>query len=306
MQIAVFGSINIDLTAYAERLPRPGETLHGERYALGLGGKGCNQAVAASRLGAPTALVGRIGADEFGDRALAELETLAVPTGGIFRDNASDTGIAVIGVDAAAQNCITVIGGANMAIDASDVERAAGTFRNTDILLLQMEIPLEAGLLAADLVRESGGRVILDPAPAPQGGFAPDVLARIDLVTPNETETELLTGLRPTNGEEAARAAALLRTGGAGAAVVKLGASGVYYQDAGSEGFVEPFKVDSIDSVAAGDCFNGGLAVALAEGKPLGEAVRFAAACGALSTTKPGASASAPTRAEVEALLGRA
>ncbi|RYH08647.1 ribokinase [Tropicimonas sp. IMCC6043] len=305
MPIAIFGSINIDLTAYAERLPRPGETVHGERYALGLGGKGCNQAVAACRLGAETALVGRIGTDEFGNRALAELAALKVPTGGVFRDAESATGIAVIGVDATAQNCITVIGGANMAIGAADVERAAETFRGADILLLQMEIPLEAGLLAADLVRETGGEVILDPAPAPAGGYATDVLARIDLITPNETETELLTGLRPTNAAEAAEAAGLLRAKGAGAAVVKLGAAGVFYQDAASEGFVEPFKVESIDSVAAGDCFNGGLAVALSEGRPLGEAVRFAAACGALSTTKAGASSSAPTRAEVEALLKR-
>ncbi|SDJ05368.1 ribokinase [Aliiruegeria lutimaris] len=305
MPIAVFGSINIDLTTYADRLPRPGETLHGERYALGLGGKGCNQAVAARRLGAVTTLIGRIGEDEFGARARAELAAMGVPTRDIFQDPDSDTGIAVIGVDSTAQNCITVIGGANMAIDGSDVARAAERLAAADILLLQMEIPLEPALMAADLVRQSGGRVILDPAPAPANGYAPGVLARIDVITPNETETELLTGLKPTNAKEAAQAAAKLREQGVAAAVVKLGASGVYFQDAESEGFVEPFKVDSIDSVAAGDCFNGGLATALSEGRPLAEAVHFAAACGALSTTKRGASASAPTREEVEDLLAR-
>ncbi len=305
MPIAVFGSINIDLTTYAERLPRPGETLHGERYAIGLGGKGCNQAVAVSRLGAQMTLIGRIGDDEFGARARAELAAMNVTTQDIFLDPDNATGIAVIGVDADAQNCITVIGGANMAIDGSDVARAAERLSLADTLLLQMEIPLEPALMAADLVRKSGGRVILDPAPAPAKGYAPGVLSRVDVITPNETETELLTGMKPKNATEAAAAAGKLRAQGVGAAVVKLGAAGVYFQDAENEGFVEPFKVDSIDSVAAGDCFNGGLATALSEGKTLAEAVRFAAACGALSTTKRGASASAPTREEVEALLAR-
>lgn len=304
MSISVFGSINIDLTAYGEHLPRPGETLHGDRYAIGLGGKGCNQAAAASRLGSPTNLVGRIGQDEFGARAQAELAALGIATDAVFEDPGSDTGLAVIGVDSTAQNCITVIGGANMAIDGSDVHRAAESFRSCDILLLQMEIPLEPALMAADLVRQNGGRVILDPAPAPKDGYTSATLSRIDLITPNETETELLTGLKPANAAEAARAAGLLRGKGVAAAVIKLGASGVYYQDPTAEGFVEPFKVDSIDSVAAGDCFNGGLAVALSEGAGLGEAVRFAAACGALSTTKRGAASSAPSRPEVEALLG--
>lgn len=306
MPIAVFGSINIDLTTYGTRLPRPGETLHGDSYAIGLGGKGCNQAVAASRLGVRTTLVGRVGNDAFGKQALAELVSLGVATTGIRVDDGADTGIAVIGVDAGSQNCITVVGGANLAIDASDVERARAEFAAASILLLQLETPLEAGLAAADVVRAAGGRVILDPAPAPVDGLPEDILGRVDVVTPNETETERLVGLRPTNPEEAAQAATRLRAKGVGAAIVKLGARGVYYQDSQSEGFVPPFKVESIDSVAAGDCFNGGLAFALGGGMSLGDAVRFAAACGALSTTRTGASSSAPTLAEVEELLREA
>lgn len=305
MSIVVLGSINIDLTAYAARLPRPGETLHGDRYAIRLGGKGCNQAVAASRLGSPTVLVGRVGDDTFAKQALAELDACGVPTDGVLVDGNAETGIAVIGVDAQAQNCITVIGGANMAIDGSDVERARPALEAASVLLLQLETPLDAGLAAADIVRRAGGRVILDPAPAPSDGLPVDVLTRVDMVTPNETETELLVGLRPTNPEEAAQAATRLREKGVAAAVIKLGAAGVYYQDAESEGFVAPFKVASIDTVAAGDCFNGGLAHALNNGAPLGEAIRFAAACGALSTTKAGASSSAPTLEKVEALLRR-
>ncbi len=303
MPIAVFGSINIDLTTYSERLPRPGETLHGTGYRIGLGGKGCNQAAAVSRLGEPASLVGRIGRDAFGETALAFLKQHSVARDGIFIDEDSDTGMAAIGVDANAENCITVIGGANMAIDESDVVRSKPVFEAADILLLQMEIPLDAGLAAADIVRAHGGRVILDPAPAPQGGYEPSVYSRIDVITPNETETEILTGLRPGNDAEAKLAASYLRQKGVAAAVIKLGADGVYYQDATGDGFVTPFQVTSIDSVAAGDCFNGGLAYALAGGQPLGDAVRFAAACGALSTTKPGAADSAPTLEDVQALL---
>lgn len=305
MSIAVFGSINIDLAAYSERLPRPGETVHGTSYALGLGGKGCNQAAAARRLGADTILVGRVGRDEFGNRALSEIAGLDLAPDAIEVDPQNPTGLAVIGVDAYAQNCITVVGGANMAIDAGDVDRNGAVFRKADILLLQLEIPLAAGLQAAEMVREAGGKVILDPAPAPPGGLPPEVFARVDFLTPNETETELLTGLRPANAEEAAEAAQRLRARGIPGVIVKLGATGVYFQTADGDGFVPPFEVESIDSVAAGDCFNGGLAVALSEGRPIGEAVRMAAACGALSTTKAGASASAPTRRELDALLGR-
>lgn len=303
MSIAVFGSINIDLVTYSDKLPRPGETLHGRRYAIGLGGKGCNQAVAVAKLGHPVNLIGRIGKDGFGNTALSALKKHGVPADGVLIDEGSDTGVAVIGVDADAQNCITVIGGANMAVNGDDVERARAVFEAADVLLLQLEIPLEAGLAAADIVRATGGKVIFDPAPAPKDGLDPSVLARIDVITPNETESETLTGILPTNADDAARAAEALMAKGVSAAVIKLGAQGVFYKDATQSGFVRPFKVTSIDSVAAGDCFNGGLAYALADGKSLGDAVRFAAACGALSTTKPGASDSAPSLADVEHLL---
>ena len=303
MPIAVFGSINIDLVTYSKHLPRPGETLHGTHYRIGLGGKGCNQAAAVTRLGERAKLVGRIGKDAFGETALAFLKEHDVSLDGIFIDETSDTGMAAIGVDERAENCITVIGGANMAIDGSDVVRASSIFDAANILLLQMEIPLEAGLAAGDIVRAHGGRVILDPAPAPQGGYSSSVYSRIDIITPNETETEILTGLRPGDAAQAKKAALILRQKGVAAAVIKLGADGVYFQDVNEEGFVPPFKVESVDSVAAGDCFNGGLAYALACGHPLAGAVRFAAACGALSTTKPGAADSAPTLAEIKTLL---
>lgn len=305
MKIAVFGSINIDLTTYSKRFPLPGETVHGDRYAIGLGGKGSNQAVAASRLGAPTELIGRIGQDDFGETALAALRESGVSTDGVLVVPGANTGIAVISVDAQAQNSITVVGGANMTIEGSDVERARAQLESTDILLIQLETPLKDSLAAADIVRAGGGIVILDPAPAPLARFGPDILSRIDVITPNETETESLTGVRPANPKQAAVAAAYLRAKGVASAVIKLGANGVYYENAGGGGFVPPFKVDSIDTVAAGDCFNGGLAVALSNGKSLGDAVRFASACGALSTTRAGAASSAPALPDILDLLER-
>ena len=305
MTIAVFGSIDIDLTTYGKRLPQPGETVHGDSYAIGLGGKGSNQAVAASRLGAPTELIGRIGQDDFGETALASLREFGVSTDGVLVVSGAITGIAVIGVDAQAQNSITVVGGANMTIGDSDVERSRTLLEAADVLLLQLETPLKDSLAAADIVRAGGGIVILDPAPAPAAGFGPDTLARIDVITPNETETESLTGVRPTNPKQAAVAAAHLRARGVANAVIKLGASGVYFENADGGDFVPPFKVDSIDTVAAGDCFNGGLAVALSNGKSLGDAVRFASACGALSTTRAGAASSAPALPDILDLLAQ-
>jgi ribokinase len=304
MAIVTFGSVNVDVVAYSARLPRPGETIHGERYAMVLGGKGANQAVAAARLGAHSRIVGRAGVDAFGDLARARLAHFGVDTGLLLADAATPTGIAIIGVDAGAENCITVIGGANMAVDASDVERAGSALDAAAVLLLQLETPLPAGLAAAARTRAGGGLVILDPAPAPAGGLPADVFAQVDLMTPNETETEALVGVRPGTPEEGLEAARRLNDRGLAIAVVKMGARGVCYRGRGEEGFVPCFAVKAIDTVAAGDCFNGGLAFALARGDALPDAVRFAAACGALATTKPGASDAAPSLAEVQALMG--
>ncbi|KZL27807.1 ribokinase [Pseudovibrio sp. WM33] len=304
MSIVIVGSINVDITTRSDRLPQPGETLHGHSYAINLGGKGCNQAVAASKLGGEAKLVGRIGKDGFGDIAAQHLKDMGVSTEHVHLDENHGTGIAVIGVDANSENSITVIGGANLAVDESDLKRTSDVLESAKIMLMQLEIPVATCLSAAKKVRASGGKVIFDPAPAPVDGLPEGFLQNVDVVTPNETETEILTGFRPSNAAEAAHAANLLREQGVAAAVVKLGARGVYFKDDESEGFVEPFKVNAIDTVAAGDCFNGGLAYALDSGKSLAEAVRFAAACGALSTTKHGAATSAPTLAEVEALMG--
>lgn len=302
MTICVFGSINVDITAYSRRLPRAGETVHGERYLTGLGGKGANQASAASRLGTAVSMIGRLGRDVFAETARAELEAHGVNLG-LVEPGEAATGIAIIGVDAAGENCITVIGGANLGMSADDATRAAGALQACRVLLLQNEIPWPANAAAARLARKGGGFVIFDPAPAPQAGLAAEAYELCDCITPNESETEALTGVRPMDAETAKAAARLLRGMGAKSVILKMGAHGLYAENDSGGFFLPAFAVKAIDTVAAGDCFNGGLAHALSQGADFAAACRFAAACGALSTTRLGAAQSAPSLAEVENFL---
>jgi ribokinase len=304
MTIAVFGSINMDVTAYMERLPKPGETLQGREYKLGLGGKGANQAVAAAKLGGDVRFICRLGADDFAKPAERELASYGVDLALVAKDPNGATGIAIINVGEGGENYISLIGGSNLFMDGSDVERARPALEKADVLLQQIEVPLEAGLMAAAIVKAHGGIVILDPAPAPEHGLSDDILKAVDIITPNETEAGLILGWQPQTPEDGLRAARELRARGVGTAVVKLGARGLAVAAPDAEAIIAPFKVKAIDTVAAGDTFNGGLAHALEQGKPILEALTFAAACGALSTTRKGASAAAPTKTEVEAFLG--
>ncbi|WP_421693319.1 ribokinase [Aestuariivirga sp.] len=301
MSIAVVGSINMDVTAYMYRLPKPGETLHGKEYIVGLGGKGANQAVAAAKLGSKVAFIGRIGADDFGKGAERALAGYGLDLSFITKDAEGATGIAIINVGEGGENYISVVAGSNMAVDASDIARARPALEKAQVLLLQLEVPLEASLAAAAIVRAHGGTVILDPAPARD--LPRDVLSAVDIITPNETEAGLMLGWQPQSPEEGLKAAQELRARGVKTAVVKLGGKGLAVASEGLEKILPAFKVTPIDTVAAGDSFNGGLAHALEQGQPLEQALRYAAACGALSTTKKGASAAAPTKAEVEAFL---
>ena len=306
MTVCVFGSINMDVTAYMERLPKPGETLHGHDYKLGLGGKGANQAVAAAKLGSEVRFICRLGCDDFAGPAERELASYGLDLSLVGRDETGATGIAIINVGEGGENCISLIGGSNLAMDDSDVARGREALEVAQVLLLQLEVPLGASLKAAAIVKSRGGTVILDPAPAPKDGLSPQVLSAVDIITPNETEAGLILGWQPSGLDEGLKAARQLRQRGVATAVVKLGSRGLAVASAGLEIFLPAFVVKAIDTVAAGDSFNGGLAHALEQKMPLDKALRFAAACGALSTTKKGASAAAPTKAEVAAFLARA
>jgi ribokinase len=221
----------------------------------------------------------------------------------VAEDDAAGTGIAIISVDAQAQNCITVIAGANFMVGQQELAALGALPEAPRVLLLQLEVPMAVNIAAAKSVKARGGIVILDPAPAPAKGLPAELMQLVDVITPNEVETAALTGIIPGNTAQAEAAAVQLHHLGVQQSVIKMGALGAYWRGAEGAGHVPRFTVNAIDTVAAGDCFNGGLAVALAEGKSLGEAVRFASACGALSTTRRGAASAAPSRAEVEALL---
>lgn len=304
MSVVVIGSVTWDVALFASRLPRPGETLLGDRFAAGLGGKGANQAVAAAALGVPARIFGRVGDDDFGRAALAALPTFGLSAADIMTDAAAATALAAIFVGGDGENAIVQAPGANRAVDAADIERAGPALAAARALLLQLEITVDATLAAARAGRAAGATVILDPAPAPQDGLPGSVFMAVDIVTPNEIEAERFAGFRPTDADSGKAAAARLVELGAPAAIVTMGAAGCAWALAdGRQGFQPPFQVAAIDTVAAGDCFNGGLAAALAEGAGFEAGVRFAAATGALATTKVGAAAAAPSRAEVERLL---
>jgi ribokinase len=305
--LVVFGSINIDLVARLHHFPAPGETLHALGADLGLGGKGANQAVAIAKLGGDVVLMGRTGDDMFADHACASLRRRGVAPDGLFRSPGDMTGLAMICTNETGENTIVVAGGANLAMDGADVARLTPLLAPGAIVLMQCEIPMDTILAAARHIRGAGATLILDPAPVPDGGLPDELFHLASLMTPNETETERLTGLRPHDLDSARAAAGRLHDRGLRRAIVKLGARGVLYSDDSGripiQGFVPPFHVATIDSVAAGDCFNGGLAVALSRGMDLAHATRFAAACGALATTRKGAADAAPSCDEVESLL---
>ncbi len=300
--IVVVGSINMDLVARIDRLPAPGETRPARSLAFVPGGKGANQAVAMRRLGAEVAMIGRLGDDPFGATLREGLRSRGVETEGVAT-TAGPSGVALIQVDDAGENAITLVAGANGLVTPEDVRRHAATIAEAAALVVQLEVPLETVAEAIRIAREHGVRTVLDPAPAPAGPL-PDSLLAVDLLSPNQTEAEALTGVAVCNPEDAVRAANALRAQGARSVVVKLGAQGAAWVDAeGRSGHVRPFAVTPIDTTAAGDAFTGALTLRLVQGASLAEAVRFACAAGALATTKAGAQPAMPELQAVQTLL---
>ena len=302
MSLIVFGSINIDLVTTTGRLPVPGETLTGYNFFTAFGGKGANQAVMAARLGVSTHLVGRVGNDTFGQDLLASLQTAGVRCDLILVDQSIHSGVAVITVEDSGENSIILVPGANGQVDRTDVERLKPLLPEASALLLQLEIPLNAVQAAAENARNAGVTVILDPAPA-QVNVPAELYPLVDIITPNETEASLLAGFPVHDAATAAKAAEELQSRGVGSAIVTLGAKGVFCATPEESFFVPAFPVEVVDTVAAGDAFNGAMATALATGLPLREAVVWGAAAGALATTKVGAQPSLCDRATFDRFL---
>ncbi|MBI3944320.1 MAG: ribokinase [Armatimonadetes bacterium] len=303
-RIIVVGSIHTDLVITAPRLPARGETLLGGEFHTFNGGKGANQAVAAARLGGEVWLVGRVGQDLYGDFQRRSLGAAGVRTEFVAADPAAASGVALITVAPGGDNTIVVAAGASGGCAPEDVDRAADALASADALLLQLEIPLETVAHAARLARRHGVRVILDPAPAQP--IPPSLLEAVDLITPNETEAAVLCGADPARPGDPAELAACLRERVRGPVLVTLGPEGVLA--ATDEGVlrVPAVPVRAVDVTAAGDTFNGALAVALAEGRDIGAAIRWASYAAALSVTRLGAQSSIPTREEVDRFFAKA
>lgn len=301
MPIAVLGSINMDLVAQVPRLPAPGETLTGYEFFTAPGGKGANQAVAAARLGGSVFMVGRVGVDVFGGTLLESLANNHINIDKIIKETERSSGVATIAVDDNAENSIIVIPGANGLVSDADIEHLNEIIHEIDVLLLQLEIPMKTVIAAAQTAKRNGVKVILDPAPAQT--LPPEIYNSIDIITPNETEASLLVGFPVQNQNDAEKAAKELINRGVSQVIVKMGAKGVYWANAKTGKFFPAYKVDAVDTVAAGDAFNGGLAVALQDGLSISAAISWGMATGALSTTKRGAQPSMPDRDSVERLI---
>ncbi|GAB4139045.1 MAG: ribokinase [Cyanobacteria bacterium J069] len=302
MSVIVFGSLNMDLVARTPRLPGPGETLTGHNFETVPGGKGANQAVAVARLGVPTAMVGRVGGDSFGRDLLRGLQESGVACDRVLVDSSTHSGIAMIAVDDASENTIILVPGANGRVDESDVARLAEILPQATALLLQLEIPLPMVVAAAKAAKAAGVTVIFDPAPA-HPDLPLELFPLIDIITPNQVETGQLVGFPIPDLATAQKAAVALHERGVGTVITKLGKAGALCVTRGETFEIPTFPVQAVDTVAAGDSFNGGLAAGLAAGLTLRQATTQAAAVAALSVSKPGAQPSLPTRAELQAFL---
>ncbi len=297
MTVVVFGSINMDLVVRVPHLPLPGQTLTGQTFMTVPGGKGANQAVASARLGVPTRMIGRLGADLFGETLRHSLEGYGVDSSGVIKTADVPSGVALITVDDTAENTIVIVAGANGTIDDSDIARLADCLTNARVLMLQLEIPLDAVVKASRLAHERSVVVMLDPAPSRP--LPPELYPLIDIMTPNETEVEALVGFTVNDEASAARAVRVLVERGVRQVCIKMGSKGAYVNDR----LMPAYPVHAVDTVAAGDAFNGGLAAALSENLPIAEAARWGLAAGALSVTKAGAQPSMPGRDEVMAMF---
>ncbi len=298
--IVVVGSTNTDMMVKTSRLPAPGETILGGQFLMNAGGKGANQAVAAARLGGAVTFVAKTGNDVFGKAAVQSFKEEGIDTTYITADSQQPSGVALITVDEKGENCIVVAPGANASLSNTDVKLAAKTIQAATSMLLQLEVPLAVVLSAAEMAAAQGVRTILNPAPA---CLLPDELWRcITVLTPNEKEAELLSGITISDVETAGKAAAALREKGVASVIITLGAAGALVCDDEGQTLVPAPEVTAVDTTAAGDVFNGALAVALAEGSTLHNATAFAVKAAALSVTRMGAQASAPYRNEVDSM----
>ncbi|BEG97783.1 ribokinase [Bacteroides sedimenti] len=297
-KLLVVGSVNTDMVVKTHCLPKPGETVLGGTFLMNGGGKGANQAVSAARLGADVSFICKVGNDTFGERAKKTFEDEGIDTSNLLFDPENASGVALITVDDRAENCIVVAPGANANLHASDIPDLPDLIKQADYVLMQLEIPMTTIQTVADIAHKKNIPVILNPAPAQK--LSNNLLDKLFLITPNETEAEIISGVKVTDEESALQAAKKICDLGVACVVITLGKKGaLIYKDSQHE-IVPSIKVEAVDTTAAGDVFNGALAVGLMEKMPLKEAVRFACKAAAISVTRMGAQTSAPYRNEID------
>jgi len=296
-RITVIGSSNTDMVVKSKKLPAPGETILGGTFLMNPGGKGANQAVAAARLNGNVTFITKTGNDLFGEQAVHLFKFEGIDTRFIIRDPKNPSGIALISVDENGENCIVVAPGSNATLSAYDIEDAAFDVDPSDVFLMQLEIPLSTVEFVAQKVFHKGVRVILNPAPARL--LPNDLLECLYIITPNEIEAEILTGIKVTDPLSAEKSAEKMIQKGVRNVVITMGAAGAFLLTPDFSGLIPVVPVKAIDSTAAGDVFNGALAVAISEGRELKDAVDFANKAAAISVTRMGAQASAPYRKEI-------
>ena len=301
--LLVIGSINMDLVVKSDQLPRPGETLMGTSMETIPGGKGANQAVAAARLGAGVTMIGAVGNDGYGPALLDGLRKESINVDHVAVEDGVSSGVAIIHVDKSGENTISVVPGSNASLTRDTVQSRKEQIAGSDMVLLQLEVPMDTIEEAITVAKAEDTPVILDPAPAPAGVF-PDLLYNVDVLTPNQSETLALTGIRVVDRASATLAGLVLIDRGARYVVIKAGELGAYIITSGSEAFHIPVYPSSVvDTTAAGDAFSAALALALAEGKPLVEATRWACAAGSIAVSRAGAQPAMPRREEVDAMV---
>jgi ribokinase len=304
-RVVVVGSLSVDFVMRVPRRPQKGETIEGFDFNTFVGGKGNNQALAAAKAGAQVIMIGRVGADEHGERIALNLREHGVDTKHLLHDKETGTGIANIYVDPEGDNSIVIVTRANSKVCNEDLVSAAEAIAGAGVLLLQLEIPIPAVVAAAKAAKKAGLTVILNPAPAPPDGELPaELLKCVDIIVPNQTEAELLTSIKVTDAASAAAAAAKLKEMGAGNVIVTMGEAGAFLCDSkGTTEMLPSFAVKAVDTTAAGDAFCGALAAALAQDHQLPSAIRLGCAAGALACTKPGAAPSLPSQEEIRELM---
>ena len=304
-RIVVIGSCNTDMVINTERLPQPGETIIGGNFFMNAGGKGANQAVAAARYGNRVVFVAKTGDDLFGKQVRKSLAEDNIVTDYVFVDTDHPSGVALITIDKEAENCIVVASGANMYLSPKDIDVAAEEILKADVVLMQLECPVETVAYAAKMAAEAGVRVILNPAPAPAEPLSEELMKNLYLITPNRSEASRISGIEVTNMESAQRAAKAIHNMGPKNVIITLGSEGSLLYDGMMSMRVEALKVEAVDTTAAGDTYNGVLASVIAEGKSLIEAVREANVAAAISVTRMGAQPAAPTREEIREMKKR-